>query len=134
MSESLPEFTHEGQPNDSDTRHPPSDLQRYRSLVGHLICESLGYFTPKSALRALQAHQQEKPFACEWYSHMAMCQGKGAFHEDTLVQINRETIDRCFQRRQHHSNYMSEYEHAKALVKHEITEEGSTQGMLASWF
>ncbi len=31
-------------------------MQRYPRLVGHMICESLGYFTPESAANALASY------------------------------------------------------------------------------
>lgn len=109
-------------------------MQKYRCLVGHMICQSLGYFTPQMALRAVQSHRDGEPFACEWYSHMASCQGIGMFDHQTLIEINRATIKRAFQRRHAHSGYMAEYQQAKALVDREIADRGSTSGMLASWF
>ena len=109
-------------------------MQRYRCLVSHLICESLGYFTPRSALMAVLAHKRNEPFACEWYSHIASCSGKDMFDHKTLIEVNRATLERAFQRRGHHTGYMAEYQQAKALVDQEIVQEGSTSGMLASWF
>ena len=113
---------------------PDAEMRRYRCLVGHLICQSLGYFTPKAALRAVQAHRDGEPFACEWYSHQAQCLGKGLFDNDTLLQVNRDVIAAAFHGRRRHSGYMAEYEHAKQLVQHEISRPGSSDGMLASWF
>lgn len=99
-----------------------------------MICQSLGYFTPQMALSAVQSHRDGEPFACEWYSHQANCQGKGMFDTHALIEINRSTIEQAFQRRHDHSGYMAEYQQAKALVDREIAERGSTGGMLASWF
>jgi hypothetical protein len=116
------------------SRQPVSDMRKYKCLTGHLISESLGYFTPRSALKAILAHRDGVPFACEWYSHMASCQGKGLFDHETLIGINRATIERACRRRGDHAGYMAEYQQAKALVNREIADEGSTSGMLASWF
>jgi len=120
--------------NADQTKLPIRDIQKYRKLVGHLICESLGYFTPQSALRAVQAHRDGEPFACEWYSHISMQQSKGMFDQAALIEINRATLERAFRRRHDHAGYMAEYEQAKALVDQEIDREGSTHGRLASWF
>ena len=65
---------------------------------------------------------------------MAMHQGKQAFDDQTLLEINRATLERAFRRRHDHAGYMAEYEQAKALVQREIDDEGSTDEMLASWF
>lgn len=46
-------------------------LQRFPRLVAHLICESLGYFTPLSAANALLHYRENQPFWCEWYIHIA---------------------------------------------------------------
>jgi hypothetical protein len=123
-----------GRPDYTEPVKPISDMRKYKCLTGHLICESLGYFTPRSALRAILAHRDGEPFACEWYSHMAMCQGKVMFDHETLIEINRATIERAFHGRRGHAGYMAEYKRAKALVDQEIADEGSTGGMLASWF
>jgi hypothetical protein len=120
--------------DNAEPAKPTSDMQKYRCVVGHLICESLGYFTPRSALQALMAHRDGEEYPCEWYSHIAMCQGKGMFDHDALLEINRETIRRAFHLRNRHTGYMAHYPQAKALVDREIEREGSTHGMLASWF
>ncbi len=132
MSEHL--SSEEQRLDQAEPTKPISDMQKYRSLIGHMICESLGYFTPQSALRAVQSHRDGEPFACEWYSHIATCQGKRMFDRETLIEVNRATIERAFRRREHHAGYMAEYQQAKALVDREIADQGSTSGMLASWF
>ena len=113
---------------------PISDMQKYRCLVGHLICESLGYFTPRSALKAVLAHRDGAAYPCEWYSHLAMCDGKDMFDREALLDANRAAIRQAFHSRQRHTGYMAHYPQAKALVDREIRDEGSTNGMLASWF
>lgn len=45
-------------------------LRRYPRLVAHLICESLGYLTPKSAANWILADKSHNPFWCEWSVHM----------------------------------------------------------------
>lgn len=124
----------EGRSERPEPSQPIGDMQKYRCIVGHMICESLGYFTPRSALRAVLAHRNGTHYACEWYSHMAMCQGKDMFDRESLLNINRATLQQAFQARRKHSGYMADYPTAKALVDQEIKDEGSTHGMLASWF
>jgi hypothetical protein len=113
-------------------RTPEDEMRRYRCLVGHLICQSLGYFTPKAALRAVQSHREQEPFACEWYCHQAHCLAKDYFDRERLLQVHRDVIAAAFRGRNGHTGYMTEYEHAKQLIQREIGEPGSTQGMLAS--
>lgn len=38
-------------------------LDRYPILVAHMICESLGYFTPNAAANALLAHIEGRPLS-----------------------------------------------------------------------
>lgn len=48
-------------------------LNSYPRLCSHLICESLGYLTPKAAANLLWHYAQGKEFWCEWISHLAGC-------------------------------------------------------------
>lgn len=109
-------------------------LQRYPRLVAHLICESLGYFTPLCAANAIVAYCEDRSFACEWYSSMCEHRGKGFFDTETLKAINKETLGRAFARRRRHQGYMASYPQALALVKAELQRAGATSGMLAAWF
>lgn len=116
-------------PDDSGIpRRPIDDLKKYRKLVGHTICESLGYFTPRAALNVVLANRNGEPLACEWYSHISQCSGQGAFERGSLIEI----IQRAFTRRRDHRGYMAEYERARAIVDHEI--DGDPPSELASWF
>jgi hypothetical protein len=109
-------------------------LRRYPRLISHMICESLGYFSPLVAANALAHHINGTPFACEWYSHICSCRGQGLFHDDTLVQVGRDVVKKAFERRHRHQGYMAEFEQALALVQAERQARGATAGMLASWF
>ena len=109
-------------------------LQRYPRLVAHMICESLGYFSPLVAANALAHHINGTSFPCEWYSSMCECRGRGFFHDQTLVEIGRGVVARSFEHRHHHKGPMAEYQQALALVTAERESSGATSGMLASWF
>lgn len=109
-------------------------LRRYPRLVAHMICESLGYFSPLCAANALAHHINGTPFACEWYSHICMCRGQGLFHDDTLVQVGRDVVRAAFVSRRRHQGPMAEFEQALALVQAERNKAGATAGLLASWF
>lgn len=109
-------------------------IVKYPRLVAHLMCKSLGYFCPLSAANAIAAYINNETFACEWYSHMCSCQGKGYFDHDTLIEINRRTISEAFQQRHHHKGYMAEIQYARKLVMRELEHEGASNGMLAGWF
>lgn len=98
-------------------------LERYPRLTAHLVCESLGYFTPRSAALAIQAHRAERGCACEWYIQMS---GRGR----TLLEVGANTLDRAFRHRRHHRGYMAHYPQARELVE---LERRQTSAMLSSW-
>ena len=108
-------------------------LKRYPRLTANLIAESLGYFTPLGAAKAILLYQESRPYYNEWYSHQLM------FHrtEDTdekelLLKINRDTIKRAFTNRRHHRGYMSDYNLAKDIVAKAVNDDAHPT--LASWF
>jgi|GEM_PF-1217754 len=102
-------------------------LTRYPCLVGHMICTSLGYFTPESAANALLHYIRGEPNACEWYTHMAR-----GFNDERLLVVGREVVERAFRSRHHHYGYMAHYPQAKALVDH--VRAGNEGPVFASWF
>ena len=109
-------------------------LRRWPKLTAHLICQSLGYFTPSGAANALAHHKAGKPFSCEYYSHMAQFQpgSKGLFDDEALLKVGREEIKRAFQLRKNHKGCMAEYQNAKALVDRAI--QSGNEPTFASWF
>lgn len=111
---------------------PEDAVRRFPRLTGHLICESLGYFTVRSAGAAIVAYLSDEPFGCEWYSHISQCQGTGMFDNEAFLSINRQVVSSAIRRRHEHRGYMTEYAHAKSLVDR-FTQTGD-QNELASWF
>ena len=109
-----------------------SIMKRYPRLTSHLICESLGYFTPKAAANAIWHYKNNRAFFCEWYSHQASCMGKGLFDEEAVREVGREVISRSFKFRHSHKGYMSDYRHARHLVNRAI--EDDVHPDFASWF
>ena len=85
-------------------------LVRYPRLTAHLMCESLEYFSPLSAARAILDHIRQTTNACEWYLDMAR-------YGNSLIQINRDTIGRAFKSRRFHKGYMAHYPDARKLVE-----------------
>ena len=80
-------------------------LEKYPRLASHIICESLGYFTPKGAARAINCYKNNKPYFNEWYSHQASLRSnrEKEMDENKLIQeINKETIKHAFKNRHHH--------------------------------
>lgn len=102
-------------------------LNRWPRLTAHLICHSLGYFTPEAAANALLDHKRGHPCFCEWFVHMAQSWDAGK-----VLEVGRKTILRAFQGRHHHYGYMAHYPQARALV--EQVRRGGEGPVFASWF
>jgi hypothetical protein len=116
-------------------------LKRYPRLCAHLICDSLGYFTPLKAADAVAAHLEKRPCFCEWYDHMAGFRMRRAPasaprmpYEQALMEVGRDALARAFSGRKGHRGYMASYNQAINLVKAELADAGCTSGRLASWF
>jgi hypothetical protein len=112
-------------------------LNRWPRLVAHLICESLGYFTPLAAANAIIAYKNENPFYCEWYCHMAnIVLSPNVPYSDSkyiakLLDINRSIIKSAIKNRKHHKGYMADYGLARKIVE-EAKKNKHPLG--ASWF
>jgi len=102
-------------------------MAKYPRLTAHLICQSLGYFTPSAAARAIQAHKLHQPYHCEWYMGIASYSGKD------IKEVNAETLNRAFKHRHYHKGFMSSYEVAKRLVD-ETLKDSRNEPIFASWF
>jgi hypothetical protein len=101
-------------------------LDRYPILVGHMICASLGYFTPEAAAGALLAYLEGRVYFCEWYLHMS-----GGNREKTL-EVGRRVVEDSFRFRRNHTGMMASYRQAKLLVDH--VRGGGEGPLFASWF
>lgn len=106
-------------------------LRRWPRLVAHMICESLGYFTPKSAANAIIRYKQDEPFYCEWYSSIANARGAGFFDEEAMRQVGRDVLNWAIKGRHRHKGYMADYENARAVIERELAGNGP---IFASWF
>ncbi len=100
-------------------------LARYPRLSAHLICESLGYFTPLGAANAIKHYALGQPFACEWYAHMA------GWDRPALIDTGRRVLEAAFRRRHRHRGFMAHYPLAMAIVNAALKGH-YPQG--ASWF
>ena len=94
-------------------------LRKYPRLVAHLICCSLGYFTPQSAANAISFYKNGKAFFCEWYSHMTKYAKDNLtgdyFDEKICRRVGRETLNLAFIGRHHHHGYMAEIQQTSCL-------------------
>src|SRR5579863_4423376 len=87
-------------------------LQKYPRLISHMICTSLGYFSPLCAANALAHHISGQPFYCEWYSHICSCRNKGNFDQEEVLKVGADVVRAAFEERRHHSGPMCEYQRA----------------------
>ena len=106
-------------------------MKKYPRLCAHMVAESLGYFTPTSAARAVLHYKQNEPYFCEWYSHMARNMG-GMFDPESVKTVGRRTIKNAYSLRHSHKGYMSSYLQAKALIDQAIAT--GKEPTFASWF
>ena len=109
-------------------------LRKYPRLISHMICESLGYFSPLCAANALAFHISGQPFSCEWYGHICHCRGKGYYDQAEMLKIGSDVVKFAVEQRHRHMGLMCDYQQALALVMAERERRGCTNGMLASWF
>lgn len=111
-------------------------LRRWPRITAHMICESLGYFSPRSAANSVLAHKQDKPFFCEWYAHQAQFEPeKQLYDHEAIKRITHRTLKHAIERRRYHTGYMADYGLARAIVEdcREKRNDGPNMG-LASWF
>jgi hypothetical protein len=112
-------------------------LQHLPCLVAHLICESLGYFTPQSAANAIAHYTKGEAFYCEWYydwasKRFANHNTKCADVRDTVREVGEMAIQNAIRRRGHHRGPMAEIKRAMAIVLH--VRQGGEGPVFASWF
>lgn len=111
-------------------------LVRYRALVGHLICESLGYFTPMAAAFAVANHFNGLPHHCEYYEHSGGAEryrrlAATTGYEVAMKVLGADKLAWTYQTRHSHKGYMCNYETARMLVRHAL--EGNDRTCLMSW-
>jgi hypothetical protein len=111
-------------------------LKRWPRLTAHLICQSLGYFTPRSAANAIAHHVAGERFGCEWYWDWATKWKASAKldkpFDEVLRDVGREVLQRAFCDRHIHKGFMADYRVAWALV--ERSRQGLGDPLFASWF
>ena len=106
-------------------RTPEGVLRRWPRIVGHLICASLGYFTPRAAAAALLAYRDGQPHFCEWYDALF------GMNRQALIDGGAQVLRAAVADRHRHRGYMADYATARRLVAVEREGRGPT---LASWF
>ena len=94
-------------------------ILRYPRIVGHLICDSLGYATPTCAAHILRDAITGQENWCEWIYSCYKCDP-------------RPPVRSAIQYRKTHTGFMASYVQAKALVDRFI--EKNDEPMFAAWF
>ncbi|MBZ4649215.1 hypothetical protein [Thermosipho sp. (in: thermotogales)] len=97
--------------------------KKYRRIMGHLICESLGYLTPTAAKEWINYYKEEKEYYCEWVYDMLL---KG------LKNPTKYVLKSAIKNRHYHKGSMKNYKIAKQLVDDYFDKNISPQ--FASWF
>ena len=98
-------------------------LKKYRHIIAALIEQSLGHFSPLTALKAINSHRNKKGFICKLYLHLANNRIKFFNDSDTnfekiLLKINADAIKAAFKWR--HTTDLSKY---LSIVDESITTE-----------
>ncbi len=100
------------------------NLKKYRHLIAALISQSIGYFTPLMAYSAIKNFQDNTPYFCEWYMHIAGL--RGAKNESDYLVINRDVIKSAIKNR---NGY--DFKRCLAIVDGNIA---GYESLGASWF
>jgi hypothetical protein len=109
-------------------------LARFPRLIAHMICESLGYFTPGAAASALADYREGRPNHCEWYTHMAslaLAHRPGRDFREALLEIGRDVVRSAIRNRRFHRGFMADYAQARAVVARALQ---GRHPVFASWF
>lgn len=103
-------------------RNQQDVIQHLPCLTAHLIAESLGYFTPETAAKAIACYARGEGFFCEWYFDWAErrldsgnteCDGL----RETVKEVGELVLRNAIRRRSHHGGPVAEFEWALALVR-----------------
>lgn len=78
-------------------------MSRWPRLCGHLIAESLGYFTPEAAALFIKDAVSTGSSFCEWCMH--------TYRGNAVMALKRAIKDRHL-----HRGFMAEYKTARRLV------------------
>lgn len=81
------------------TKKEKEKMKKYRYLIAAMIDESLGYFTPEYALRAIKAYKDKRAIRCEWYLDIAgLGHGKNLWEieDNKLKEINHDVISQAY--------------------------------------
>ena len=109
---------------------PKEVMKRYPRITAHLIAESLGYFTPRTAAMAIIKAKNNGPYFCEWYTDCARRYGD-MWDAENVKRVTKEILAQAIKLRHVHKGYMSDYKQARKIVDEAIR---GNEPTLASWF
>ena len=93
-------------------------LKRYRHIIAALIAYSIGYFTPKAALRAIQDYKTNQPNFCEWYLDIAF--KRGVNNDEDFLAINRNVLKASIKYRHCHDFKVALHVVDKNIAGHSV--------------
>ena len=99
-------------------------LKKYRHLIAALISQSIGYFTPLMAYGAIENYQNDTPYFCEWYMHIAGL--REVKNDADYLLINRDIIKSAIKNR-----HSWDFKQCLKIVDRNIA---GIESMGASWF
>ena len=94
-------------------------LERFPRLCAHIIAESLGDAVPIVAASILKDAKEGRKNYCEWID--------SCYNSDP-----KRAVANAIQRRHTHVGYMTSYDLALRIVRHQV--ETGESPLLASWF
>ena len=109
---------------------PEEVMAKYPRIVAHLIAESLGYFTPRSAAIAIIKAKNNEPYFCEWYTDSARRYGD-MWDKENVRKVTKEILKQAIENRHYHTGSMASYKQAKQIVDEAIK---GNEPTFASWF
>lgn len=102
----------------------------YPRLVGCMIEESDGYFTPRMAVEAIRAYKLGNDWSCEWYLAIDERRNPGKLwdseYDNRMKAINHSVIRNAFMGRKRFNT-----DRGKRIVKSNL---GDHESVGAAWF
>lgn len=92
-------------------------IRRWPRIIGHIICHSLGYATPRMAASILLAAVRGQQHHCEWIMECYVCDPMPA-------------VMAAIRNRHHHRGYMADYGQARRITARAAA---GAHPALASW-
>lgn len=107
--------------------------EKFPDLIAWVMCESLGYFSVKAALNALNAYFNKESFCCEWYQSIGSDAECWVFDSSNMKRVNDNVIESAVRNRNcYGKTMMDNIDEAKRQVSEYV--KGRRVPELAAWF